>query len=290
MGDTAKRRKQASPLFTEHLLLGATFGEGGVVRHYESEGAHPEGMHEGEAFLTDVSHVFTLLMAGEPSRSFAEVAFAGQRLDVGSCEFEAVLTGVGSVVSIPLLARTGNREYVAFDLSARSEALDAWLSFIKGAEQDGYAPYAALELENATRTHVVLSLCGLGARAVLEDYVGREPLPQPGTIVSCHLDRIPCVILSPRLGEIPCYMILVPPQASVALWRSLLSFPEVSVCGTDQFTRMLSKGFPLYGSLGSDDAIQLSAAQLVEHGVMRKESDFIGSGRIFGSKGEEVRP
>ncbi len=283
LGNTGKGR-QASPLYTEHLLLGAIFGKNGAVRRYESEDMSLEEMPEGETFLSDVSQVFTMLMANDPSQSFAEAAFAGKCLGVGSCAFEAVLTGVGSVVSIPLLARTGSREYVAFDLSERSEALEAWLSFLKGAEQDGYAPYASLELDNVTGTHVVLALWGLGAQAVLEDYVSREPLPKPGHVASCHLDKIPCVILAPDLGGVPCYLILVPPQASVALWRSFLSFTEVSVHGLDQFTRMLCKDLPLLECLRSDDAIQLLPEQLVEQGVIRKEPSFVGSGRIYGNK------
>ena len=288
MSDTLHRR-QASPLYAEHLLLGATFGENGVVRHYGSKSPCPEKVPEGEVFLADVSGVTTLLMANEASRPFAEAAFAGKRLGVGSCEFEAVLTGVGSVVSVPLLARTGKREYVAFDFSPRAEALDAWLGFLKGAERDGYAPYASLELENATGTHVVLALWGPGAQAVLGDYVSQEPLPQPGTIVSCHLDRIPCVVLAPRLDGTDCYLVLVPPQASVALWRSLLSFSEVSPHGTDEFMGMLGRGFSLFNTLKSEDAIQMPPAELIEHGVVREGAGFVGSQKLFGSKRGDAR-
>lgn len=272
-----------SPLYTEHLMMGATFGPDGLVEHYAVDKSDAS-QGSVKTFLCDISHLTTLAMYEDVAQSFAETVFAGAKLNAGECAFEAVLTGDGSIASVPLLARTGMAEYVAFDFSPRSEVLEAWLDFVRGASQGGYAPYAELGMQEATGTHVVLALWGNMARQVLLDYAKLESLPKPGFIASCHLDKIPCIIASPRIQNSTFFFVLVPPASSVVLWRSFLSFVEVEPVGVPSFIKVLGRALPWFDSLNQTDALRIPAEDLAKWGLVRNELDFVGARGINSSK------
>lgn len=292
MLDGLDSAKGQAHLYTEHLLLGATFEESRVVGHYHAEpGA--EGvwsrLHKG-AVLCDVSDALVLLLAGGPATSFAEAAFAGRRLRVGECAFEAALTGDGSVASVPLLARTGQAEYVCGDLSVRSDVLEAWLGFLGSVSNDGVTPFEGLEQEDASGTHAALLLWGRASTDVLVDYVGSwTDLPALGHVTSCMLDRLPCFVLRPDLGREPAYVVLVPPAHAIALWRSLLSFTQVAPLGRTSLRSLLHRTLPWTAQMKAGDAICMSASELKRAGLVRGDATYVGArGLANGGKGSAV--
>lgn len=269
-------------LYHEHLLLGATFGDNSIVERYGSEtdgSLIPTG-----AVLADVSDMSMLLFAGRPAPSFATTAFAGSLLEAGECGFQAVLSGDGSLVSIPLLARTGASEYVVADLSARGDVLDGWLSFLSAVEHEGVAPFASIETEDVAGTHVALVLAGPAAAYVLGDYVsgGRVALPAPGKIEQCLLDRIPCIVAHPYVNELDAYLLLVPPVHAVQLWRSLLSFTEVSPIGRTSLRHIAHSKLPWSQRLQTTDATRLTSEDLASANLVRNTQDFVGARGLFG--------
>lgn len=261
-----------SVLYYEHLSLGARFKDGLVAGY-----ACDEETQQADVLLADMSHVCLTLLSGKSAQDFAEATFAGKKLLVGECSFEAVLTGDGNVSSIPMLARTGNSEYLCADASPRAEILNAWLSFIKSASRDGFCPYAGLNLEDVTGSHVVLGLSGRRARDVLLDYTSKESLPMPGQVNSCMLDRIPCVVVCIPTNECCSYMLFVPPQFAVVLWRSLLSFTFVSPACSEDFVLRVSNEIDSLDALNSTDTISISKRDLARNGLVRPENDYIGS-------------
>lgn len=264
-------------LYGEHLVLGATFGEDAVVASYAHE-ASGDVLESYQATLCDLTHMQVLYFAGPDAPSFAHAAFAQTPLAVGSCGFGAVLTGDGNVASVPLLARTGNQEYVALDPSRRADVLSAWLSFLSNVSSDGYAPYANMQTQDATATHVVLLLEGPAAPRVLEDYLGDQHLPKTGRVASVLLDRIPCIVLNTGNGDRPAFILMVPPHAAVALWRSFLSFTEVTPIGTDAFTRMTTQRHPWYNKLNeANGSLSLPAKDLMQWGLVRNTDDYVGA-------------
>lgn len=280
----ASSRAAMPALYEEHLALGARF-EDGLVSGY----ANDDEIEQAGAVLADMSHVKLSLLSGNCAQDYAEATFAGKKLAVGECAFEAVLTGDGSVTSIPMLARTGNREYLCADASPRAEILDAWLSFIKSASSEGYSPYASLGLEEVTGSHVVLGLCGTKAKDVLLDYTSAASLPRPGHVGSCNLDRIPCVVVCLPTKGAPCFVVFVPPQVGATLWRSLLSFTFVCPASPKAFLARICKDIELLDILGSTDTIQISKSNLLGNGLVRSQDDYVGSHGLA-QRGEVPKP
>lgn len=272
-------QKGTLALIEEHRLLGAHFDESGRPMHYASGGVSAEDLGSS-TILCDLSHMPTLVFGGEVAESYASAVFAGERLALGRCAFEAALTGDGSLASCPLLMRTGAKEYVVCDPSPRSDVLSGWMSFVSSIEQQGYAPYADLQMDDATGTHCVMLLAGKDADRVLEDYLSPgTALPSAGSVVSLDLDAFPCVVSHvPQMMRIgAAFLIFVPPACAVPLWRSFLSFPEVIPVGTDDVRELMGVALPWTRLLDSQDTVRIDTKTLVSDGLMRKERDFIGA-------------
>lgn len=285
MLDNAPTRSTSHVLYREHLLLRPTFDPDGRPARYANE-ARP--LTDAHTCLCDLTHAQVLLFSGEDVPSFAHAAFAGRPLGVGQCALEAALVGDGSVASVPLVARTGGRELVVVDPSPRAEVLDGWLSFLSGIEQEGYRPYGRMEVEDATRSHVVLGLWGPAAAAVLGDYVAAGALPGMGEVRACQLDRIPCIVMCVELGERPGYVVMVPPAHAVALWRSLLSFAEVEPVGMEGFAQAMARELPWSTHVSTPDALRVGAAELRRHGLVRTSGDYVGArGLLDRERGEQ---
>ena len=283
MSDTPMH-KGTSVLHEEHRLLGANFNEAGQPIHYAS-GEFSSKDLGSHTLLCDLSHTQTLVFGGDVAESYASAVFAGKKLTSGHCAFEAVLTGDGSLTSCPLLMRTGPQEYVACDWSPRSDILSGWMSFVSSIEQQGYAPYADLQMEDATGTHCVMLLAGRNADLVLGDYLSQGVLlPPAGFVASCNLDAFPCVVSHvpqmERLGT--AYLMFVPPACAVPLWRSFLSFPEVTPVGTDDFLQAERDVLAWTRLLDSQDAVRIDANALAKDGLLREDHDFIGARGISG--------
>lgn len=268
-------------LSQEHLLLGGILvpDDHGVEvpRQYGPREHELAAFDEGVA-LCDLSGMTARLMSGAPAVAFAQSAFAGRVLAVGETAFEAVLTGEGRVVSTPLLMRTGDAEYVCWDLSSRADTLVGWLEFLAAIEQNGAKPFDGLALEDVGDAFVPLLLWGPAAANVLADYVGNQKLPSAGTVANIMLDRIGCIVACVRIGNESCYLVLVPPRAARILWRSFLSFTVVAPVGRDALAERMTSAFAPLGAVhGQDDVVELDAAELRRHGLVRSDATFVGA-------------
>lgn len=271
-------------LYEEHLLLGALFGEGlnGILvpDAYERQSHDDQNLaFDAGVALADVSGLYTLLMHGTPAPAFAQTAFAGRKLEVGGCAFEAVLAGDGSLTAVPLLARTGTNEYAVWDFSSRSATLDAWLGFLSQVSQGGVAPFAGLTCEDVSEKVVPLVLWGRDAQRVLLDYLPQGVgAPVPGTVDNCALDgHINTLVASILLDRWPCYLMMVPPNQARTLWRSLLSFEVVTPVGMSALRARIEASLPWAEALRSSGPVRLPAHELEEMGLVRLEHDFVGA-------------
>ncbi len=273
----------AIPLEAEHLLLGALMGcleeEGmAVPLSYGNEAGEYSSLKDG-CGLADLSGLYCARIGGAPAAAFAEAAFAGKKLDVGECAFEPAFMGDGRVCSIPLIARTGDEEYVLWDATASADMLCAWLSFLANIEQDGYRPYEGLELEDASESLVPLVLWGGPASAIIRDYVDAdEKLPQEGHIKDVALDgHIPSLVASVRLDGKPCLLLLVDPHYAQIVWRSLLSFKTVTPTGQRALRTLATQSLPWLASLDEAMPHAMDADELSSAGLIRASHDFIGA-------------
>lgn len=266
-------------LYQEHLQLGVSFGEQGVPLHY-GLGADTldRGMPESnEVMLADLTQAPLSYVGGSSANAFVHMACAGAIPAVGECFFEPVLTGDGGLASIPLLARTGDEEFILLDASPRSAILDGWLTFLSNVSQDGVSPFEGLQLEDATGSHVVLALWGERSYEVLCDYAQEFDLPKRGEVRSCFLDAIPCILAQPDLKDQTGFLILIPPQFGVAIWRSLLSFTFVIPKGRLAMNDFVTNVLPWASWLKANDTLRVDAAELEGAGLLRTENDFVGA-------------
>ena len=271
-----------SPLYNEHLILGAAYDDEepllAAPRAYGDGCGEREVYAEGAA-LVDLSGMACVLASGDGAEAFAHAACAGRPLGVGECAFGAVVTGDGTVTSVPLVARTGDEEYLLCDPSERGLMLMPWLGFLAGIEQKGYRPFGGVSVEDVSESLHPLLMWGPQATAVLADYVpSAEVLPGPGTVANVLLDgRFSCLAIAPPVGDNPCYLLLVPPAAARVLWRSFLSFAAVVPSGLDALTHRGMESLEWMEAVLADDPLELALERLLELGLVRPEGGYVGA-------------
>ena len=270
-----------APLYQEHLLLGGQFGDPEALLatplHYGFQDAERDVFLEG-CGLADLTGMTSILVSGEGADTYISASCAHDPLAVGECSFGAVVTGDGSIASVPFLARTGDAEYLVFDPSERGLMLQPWLSFLVDIEQDGFKPFGGVTVEDATDALIPLLLWGPQAQAILADYVPSvDVLPAPGHIANVRLDRIECLVANLPGMEQTSYLVMVPPAAARALWRSLLSFGAVSPVGIQQLGHMARATFPWMEAVLSEGRLEATLSQLIDWELARAEGGFVGA-------------
>ena len=285
MGPTWTEINEA-PLYDEHLLLGGAFLDDdawlATPHHYGDMRGEETAFGEGCA-LSDLSGMTNMLVSGEGADAFVSAACANQPLAIGECSFGAVITGDGSLASIPLVARTGDTEYLVCDPSVRGMALQPWLGFLVDIEQEGFRPFGTVTVEDESDALVPLLLWGPQATAVLADYVpSLDVLPQPGRIASVRLDRIATLIAHVPGVDEPCYLLLVPPTAARVMWRSLLSFLSVSPVGASPLAGQVRSVFPWMEAVLSEERLEIALHQLLEWELARPEGGYVGARALQG--------
>lgn len=274
---------QKTVLHEEHVLLGADFyeAETGYLLPRSYIGVRePELEDKQSAALIDLSGAQTILVSGAPAEAFMSAVFAGKKLTIGDLAFEPAFLGDGALASIALVARTGESEYVIWDASPRADALMAWLSFVAQVEQDGYQPYAGLSFEDLQDSFVPLALLGDAAATILRDYVPQAAsLPHINQVASLSLDgHIPSVVLHvPSHNDSSLFIVFVARAQTRLLWRSFLSFPEVSPAGFEIFNKLLHASFGWYQLLSQTDRLSPTYQKLDQWKLLRASSDFIGA-------------
>lgn len=276
--------QRAGILHEEHLLLGARLVEsalGGLeVASYAGEKDLPSAL-KGAA-LADLTGSAYLLASGAGAAELARAALSGRALGVGDAAFEGCLAGDGGLVSVPLAMRTGDAEHVLLDPSARGPVLAGWLGFLAGLEGRGGRAFEGVELEDASELLVALLLAGAEAERVLSDYVSAEPLPPAGAVAPVHLDAIGALVARlPEPGgspaQAPAFLVLVPPASARLLWRSLLSFNEVSPVGHEALRELARTSAPWGELLAQDGPCRVGREDLARWGLVRDGGDFVGA-------------
>lgn len=275
-----------APLYDEHLMLGGIFeGDDPLLAtpiRYGDASGEAEAFSEGCA-LCDLSGMTGILVSGAGADAFVAASCACRELEVGECRFGAVVTGDGSLASVPLVARTGANEYLVWDASERGLMLQPWLSFLSDIEQDGFHPFGDVSVEDVSDALVPLLLWGPDARNVLADYVA-EPalLPKAGQIRNVRLDRIECLVAAPSNPQHHCMLVLAPPAAARALWRSFLSFTQVNPVGIASLATRATTELPWMEAVLGSDRLELALEQLLSWELARVEGGYVGHRALLG--------
>ncbi len=277
-------------LYQEHVFLGASFESSldesrQVVNAYAAEKDAIAAMGKG-CVLADLTGSTYQLVSGADAATMAQAAFCGKRLAVGECAFEPALGGDGCLMSIPLVVRCGDTEHVVVDLSTRGAIAQAWLGFLATAEEGGVRPFGNTSIEDATSMLTPLLLMGSLGGHVLADYLHGQALPRPGQVASISLDAISAVVACAPLATsgICAYFLFVPPAKARVLWRSFLSFEEVTPVGLPGAKRALFSALPFSDLCEKNDKVMVSGDQLQALGLMRADGGFIGQGALAAHK------
>lgn len=272
---------RTSVLHEEHVLLGASFApsESTGLLSVSSYAGEKYGLPAAdEALLADLTGTAYLLVSGAGAEALATAALAGRRLAVGECAFSGALAGDGALLAAPLVARCGDTEYVVLDPSPRGEALGAWLGLLARAESDGARAFEDVTVRDASDLLVPLLLAGPAAKNVLSDYLHGAVPPEPGQVRQLRLDAIDAVVARPGapLAQ-DALVVLVPPARARVLWRSLLSFTEVSPVGAPAVAALLAEGLPWGALLRRTGPERLGRTALCGWGLVRDGDGFVGA-------------
>lgn len=269
-----------STLMEEHALLGAMLADEDEVPAVASYG-NPSA--EREAILSscgvcDLSGTLMALVSGEGVGAFASAALAAMPLAVGECGHAAVLSGDGALVAVPMALRTGAHELLVIDPSRRADALFWWLGWLSSVEQGGVRPFGGIVVEERTGDLVPLLVAGPESAAVLGDYLSLdETLPEPGQVSYLHLDKIETIVAGISDLPVPGWLLLVPPQLARVLWRSLMSFGQVSPVGGEALSSTLLAALPWQDALSGPDRVEVPAHDLVSWNIARIEGGYVGA-------------
>jgi aminomethyltransferase len=177
----------------------------------------------------------------------------------------------GGIIDDLIVYRTGEFEFLVVGNAANRSTDAEWIA--------GHLP-AGVEFADESDRTALVAVQGPAAIAVISE-LAEEGFEIPGrfTIAEALLDTIPALVS--RTGytgedgvEIYCHA-----GSAAALWRALLSFPEVTPCGLGaRDTLRLEMGYALYGTDMDRSVDPISAG--LGWTVPKAKTGFIGAEAI----------
>ena len=188
------------------------------------------GVQDAGAIATLDSFILRVVRSFPFETGFDEVpdvldGFGNNR--VAADAFSAVLSGDGSLISVPILVRGGEHEYVLVDATPRHEVLDGWLSFVSAIEREGAPAFGDVSIEDAADLLVPLMIAGSRCRALILDYTGEVALPDAGSVATVPFDGVPCVLAHLPVPFTDAWIVFCPTSFAVSLFRSFLFIKAV---------------------------------------------------------------
>ena len=258
-------------LYEEHVALGARmvpFAGWDMPVQYQGIIEEHKAVRE-RAGIFDVSHMaeFRLFGFGALEALQHLVASDLHRIDeVGAAQYTVMLDETGGVIDDLIVYHTGDLEYLVIANAGNHDVDVEWMN--------AHLP-ADLEFVDESDRTGLIALQGPEAIRIITELAGAEP-PARFHIAEAMLDDSIPVLLA-RTGytgedgvEIVCSA-----KDAVAVWRLLLSFPEVSPCGLGaRDTLRLEMGYPLHGSDMDRTTDPLSAG--LGWVVSARKAEFIG--------------
>lgn len=243
MGQEAKR----TPLYEEHLALGARmvdFAGWDMPVQYAGIIEEHRAVRE-RAGVFDVSHMAEFRFFGFGAKAALQGIVANDLDkidDLGTALYSVMCDEDGGIIDDLIVYHTGDLEYLVIANASNRETDWDWIV--------SHLPEDAVEAADESDRTALIAVQGPLALRVIAELAGPdwEP-PARFSIAEAVLDTLP--VLVARTGytgedgvEILCHASNAP-----ALWRALLSFPEITPCGLGaRDTLRLEMGYPLYGS------------------------------------------
>ncbi|MHB1137249.1 MAG: glycine cleavage system aminomethyltransferase GcvT [Coriobacteriia bacterium] len=242
MGEEGRR----TPLYDEHLALGARMVDfagwqmpvqyAGIIEEHTAV--------RTTAGIFDVSHMGEFRVFGFDAKAALQRIFTNDldRIDdLGSALYTVMCAEDGGIIDDLIVYHTGDLEYLIVVNAANREVDWAWIT--------AHLPETVEAVDESDRTALIAVQGPEALRIIGELAGGAWTPPARFAIAEATLDTVP--VLLARTGytgedgiEVFCHE-----SQAAAVWRLLLSFPEVVPCGLGaRDTLRLEMGYPLYGS------------------------------------------
>lgn len=267
MDETLER----TPLYEEHLALGARMVPfAGFEMPVQYSGIIEEHVAVREhAGVFDICHMSEFRFFGFGAKAALQRIVSNDldKIDeLGRAVYTVMCDEDGGIVDDLIVYHTGDLEYLVI-ANAATRAGD-WESMSSHVAGDVEA------VDESDRT-ALIALQGPDAVRIIEE-IAAQDAPRRFRIAEAVLDGVP-VLLS-RTGytgedgvEILCHV-----SQAVAIWRMLLSYPEVTPIGLGaRDTLRLEMGYPLYGT-DMDITVDPISAGLGWVVALDKDGGFIG--------------
>lgn len=265
-----------TPLYDEHVALGARMVPfAGWEMPVQYAGIVEEHLAVRERVgVFDVCHMSEFRFFGFEAKDalqrivtndLSKIDGLGQALYTVMCDED------GGIIDDLIVYHTGELEYLVIANAANHDADWDWIT--------AHLPGAVEAVDESDRTGLI-AVQGPEALRVIGELAGAGfEAPERFTIAEARLGGIP--VLLARTGytgedgvEVVCHA-----SNAVAIWRLLLSFPEVQPCGLGaRDTLRLEMGYALYGSDMDRGVDPISAG--LGWTVALDKGDFIGRDAI----------
>lgn len=262
---------ERTPLYDEHIALGARMVPfAGFEMPVQYAGIIDEHVAVRErAGIFDICHMSEFRFFGFGAKEALQQVVTNDldKIDeLGRAVYTVMCDEDGDIIDDLIVYHTGDLEYLVIANAATRVGDWEWMS--------SHMPEDVEAVDESDRTGLI-ALQGPDAIRIIEELAG-EPAPRRFRIAESEIDGVP-VLLS-RTGytgedgvEILCHISQI-----AALWRLLLSYPEVSPIGLGaRDTLRLEMGYPLYGS-DMDRTIDPISAGLGWVVALGKDGGFIG--------------
>jgi aminomethyltransferase len=270
-----------TPLYEEHLALAARmvpFAGFEMPVQYR-------GIIEEHRAVREHAGVFDICHMAE-FRVFGFDAFdALQRIvtndlakiaEIGSAVYTVMCAPDGGVIDDLIVYHTGDVEYLIIANASNRDEDARWIA--------KHLPETVEFVDESDRT-ALIALQGPDAVRIITELAGEAP-PKRFHLAEARLDdRVPVIVARTGYTGEDGVEILCHTSHAVAVWRLLMSFPEVSPCGLGaRDTLRLEMGYALYGSDITRDTDPLSAG--LGWVVDLEKGDFVGRDRLARIKSE----
>ncbi len=263
-----------TPLYEEHLALGARMVP---FAGYEMPVQYSGIIEEHKAVRTragifDVCHMTEFRVFGFGAFDFLQTMLTNDlsRIsEVGQAQYTLMLNDDGGVIDDLIVYHSGDIEYLIIANASNRQADLEWLS--SHAPQD-------LELADESDRTGLIAVQGPDALRIVGELAGADWAPPARfTIGEATIDgAVPVLVARTGYTGEDGVEILCRAADAPALWRVLLSFPEVTPAGLGaRDTLRLEMGYHLHGSDmdGSTDPISAGLGWVVSE----DKGDFVGS-------------
>jgi aminomethyltransferase len=259
-----------TPLYEEHVALGARmvpFAGYSMPVQYAGIIAEHRAVRTS-AGIFDVCHMAEFRVFGFDALDALQGILTNDlhRIDeLGRAVYTLMCDENGGIIDDLIVYHTGDLEYLIIANAANRDVDVAWLQ--------AHLPEGVEFVDESDRTGLI-ALQGPKAVAIITELAGEEP-PGRFRVAEARLDgAIPVLVArTGYTGEDGVEIVCAATDAA-AVWRLLLSFPEVTPCGLGaRDTLRLEMGYSLHGTDMDRTRDPLSAG--LQWAVSWKKGDFV---------------